>query len=149
MAVAATKAVVVAAAAIATSPRAMASTATRTAMRVRPRAPHRVRPRRPRRRPASTTWTTTFRSERMRGTRPRRKSWARDRESAGLFHVRRPRDRASRRSHLRLSAVDEELDAVDEAGGVRGEEHRGVGDLLGTTDAAERDARGEEVQQAL
>ena len=37
------------------------------------------------------------------------------------------------------AAVDEKLDAGDEAAVVGGEEHGGLGDLLGRADAAERD----------
>ena len=43
------------------------------------------------------------------------------------------------RSDLDLAAIDEELDAVDEAGVIRGEKEHRLGDLLGLADAACRD----------
>src|SRR4051812_45010229 len=45
-------------------------------------------------------------------------------------------------SDLSHAAVDEEFDAGDVGGVVGGEEEGGPGDLVGVTDAAERDLRG-------
>src|SRR5918997_6441634 len=52
-------------------------------------------------------------------------------------------------SDLGLAAVDEELGAGDEARVVRSQEDRGLGDLVGVADAAERDVLGHLVQQLL
>ena len=50
---------------------------------------------------------------------------------------------------LSLAAIGEQFGAVDEAGIVGGEEEGRLGDFLGFAYAAERDARGEIVEETL
>ena len=52
-------------------------------------------------------------------------------------------------SHLRHPAIDEQLDAIDEAGGVRGQEGDSLADFLRLAQAAQRYLAGQVVEQAL